>query len=802
MTFKFCDQCGQKLHLQKATKRSKPKEVKRTTVKQCGITPESSSTQAWFWGSQALPSISLTGQTTKPHREAEPNENQREEDQVVSHLTQPQRRQSHIRPRDVASLPLLTRSPRIENAKGSTPNAILPTPRINLVWGPTLEKAIAELKAKDAMLAADIVANTQILAHVEAQAQAHAFQNDDVFKFACQTKRELERAIGRDKAALQRVRDHLSQLAQTDYAVTTTKHQIERIAADEAQGRLRRASAACRISLWFRRHRQRRFAQTQLRIKVCRGYIRYRYVKRPHDVFPGQFFYVYDRKVKATQPQLEFVGDSSTGVYRLPFHVFSSPHPPERLVAAATRIQGWYRRLKTKWRCVLVEVQRVVVNKQQAAASQRNAAATKLQALCRSRQAKRRLQLLVATSFEKCVDPTTNMVFFYNAKTQTSQWTPPRLWKYAGSCSTPKMTPPLNRLGNLDAPRRLEAAAVKIQSLFRKKAATNKLKLLVAQSYQKVFDPETNQCYYYNTKTNSSQWVKPTLLGSGDIPVALSSTTPTPRQTYKKLKDGSCTLARLPTSRRMEVAAVTIQGLYRTRNARRRLHVLIAQTYQKVFDADTNMCYYYNAKTGESHWTKPRLLGDADIPNPVRAALTVRGGPATNPSPPTDYSALPTSRRVDVAAMKIQSLYRVRNARRHLRHVLAQTYQKVLDADSQQYYYYNSKTGQSQWTKPVLLGTSDLADQFPRLRRRKEGDAKAFLTGLNTPRQREAAATKLQGIYRVRLARRRLATLIASTYQKFVDADSQTCYYYNLKTGESSWVKPALLRFDEMAPQT
>ncbi|RQM25856.1 hypothetical protein B5M09_002959 [Aphanomyces astaci] len=634
---------------------------------------------------------------------------------------------------------------------------------------------------------------------MEAQAQAHAFQDDDVFKFACKSKRDLERALALDKAALSRVRGQLVQLGLNETAVNHTKLHIQRLEGIEELARARRLAAASRVQAWYRRQRQRQMMRGRLRMKICRGYLRYRYVKRAHDVFPGQFFYFYDRKVIDSHACLEFVGDFSRGVYSQPFPVHFSPHPVHHLGACATCIQRWYRGIKAKWRRVLEAIQRMVLDKARAVALQRNAAATKLQGLFRSRQAKRRLQLLVSSTFKECVDPATNMTFYYNAKTQVSQWTRPKLWKPAAAANTTKPRRPKLNLNDMDTPRRVQLCAVKIQGLFRTNLATKKLKLLVAQTYQKVLDPDTNQWYYYNAKTNASQWAKPALLGTGDmIHHASSSTLKEPRRLATKTSpyDGL-----LPTARRKDVAAVKIQGLFRTRNARRHLRHLIAQTYRKVFDADANMCYYYNAKTGESHWTKPTLLGAADVPEPIASVSNV-----TTALPSTALNTLPTPRRIEVAATKIQGLFRTRNARRRLRHLIAQTYQKVLDVDSQQFYYFNTKTGESQWGKPILLGTGDMEELVPppqnTPRPRVSQQRSPKLTTLSTPRRVEVAATKIQGLYRTRNARCRLRHLIAQTYQRVLDTDSQQFYYYNTKTGESQWVKPVLLGTSDLVDET
>jgi hypothetical protein len=40
----------------------------------------------------------------------------------------------------------------------------------------------------------------------------------------------------------------------------------------------------------------------------------------------------------------------------------------------------------------------------------------------------------------------------------------------------------------------------------------------------------------------------------------------------------------------------------------------IQQVYQKIRDPTTNCFYYFDTRTGESTWTKPKILGQQDIP--------------------------------------------------------------------------------------------------------------------------------------------------------------------------------------------
>ena len=53
----------------------------------------------------------------------------------------------------------------------------------------------------------------------------------------------------------------------------------------------------------------------------------------------------------------------------------------------------------------------------------------------------------------------------------------------------------------------------------------------------------------------------------------------------------------------------------------------------------------------------------------------------------------------------------------YLRALMAGLYEKVTDPDSGATFYFNKRTGESSWVKPVLLGSGDL-DMTPRTRQR------------------------------------------------------------------------------------
>ena len=50
-----------------------------------------------------------------------------------------------------------------------------------------------------------------------------------------------------------------------------------------------------------------------------------------------------------------------------------------------------------------------------------------------------------------------------------------------------------------------------------------------------------------------------------------------------------------------------------------------AEQYKKVKDVATGKFYYYNTRTKQSYWTKPKFLGAGDLDEPERACFPAWG---------------------------------------------------------------------------------------------------------------------------------------------------------------------------------
>lgn len=65
-------------------------------------------------------------------------------------------------------------------------------------------------------------------------------------------------------------------------------------------------------------------------------------------------------------------------------------------------------------------------------------------------------------------------------------------------------------------------------------------------------------------------------------------------------------------------------------------------------------------------------------------------------------------------------------------------------------------------------------------------------------RRRNLAASRLQGLSRMRKARERARSFVFAQFEKRFDVYSGKFYYHSKKTGADTFVKPCLLRPDQV----
>jgi hypothetical protein len=281
-------------------------------------------------------------------------------------------------------------------------------------------------------------------------------------------------------------------------------------------------------------------------------------------------------------------------------------------------------------------------------------------------------------------DPVSGEFYYHNICTKHSSWERPSATSKVPlielAISSLGMKPPqeshyLHQLLKEGAGAAHQAASM-IQGLFRSQKARTMLRSAIAKTFEKLWDKESGKYYYFNSKTGASQWEKPPQLGAGDLEVSASDASKkSPRETeeLRREKEKETMVA---ADMSVEMAASFIQRSYRSRRALMRMREMIKSVFEKVLDPVSGTYFYYNKKTGESKWTKPKNLGSEDI--------------SVSPRDPTGLSPRDQAKKkkenmlkaedmtIEMAASFIQRSYRSRRALMRMREMIKSVFEKVI----------------------------------------------------------------------------------------------------------------------------
>ena len=437
-------------------------------------------------------------------------------------------------------------------------------------------------------------------------------------------------------------------------------------------------------------------------------------------------------------------------------------------------------------------------------------AAQHIQRMWRTKIARRKLLQLVKKSYTKQFDPESGASFYINNKTGESMWKKPSVLGVHEDLelsprSQKQYTKAVKEANTLLQDSRINIqeskgilsqreAVVLLQKWWRGLKSREHLKAVMQHVYSKGFDPATKEFYYYNKKTGTSLWSKPSFLGS-------STPRLTPRSSALAKSAGVKTLERRKAKdMNKSEAAFIIQGLYRCHVAFMELQARAELVWQKGYDSEMDVFFYWNTKTNVSTWQKPFALGSADLELTPRSLIGAqKAGRVARRT--KRYSAKLMSR--EMAASILQAWSRGQRDRRGLAPKVREVIHRCYDTGSKNFFWYNSTTGVSTWYEPALLrripGIGDLP-LTPRSmmlelhdRRLAQREAKRKARKSAAEMTKDEAAFKIQGMYRGWLSRNQVRAIIRSLYEKLYDAQRGTYYYFNHRTGMSSWYKPALL---------
>eukprot|EP01038_Epipyxis_sp_PR26KG_P012934 gene12934-17341_t len=129
--------------------------------------------------------------------------------------------------------------------------------------------------------------------------------------------------------------------------------------------------------------------------------------------------------------------------------------------------------------------------------------------------------------------------------------------------------------------------------------------------------------------------------------------------------------------------------------------------------------------------------------------------------------------RIDKSAIKLQCLVRKFVARRRVRRIASNVWQRVFDPVTGRYFWYNSLHGHSTWIQPLFIDMYSVSDAV--------------------------AALHLQRLVRGFVARMRVRKIANQFYTRFYDAKSKSFYWMNNANQKTTWKVSGWLQRQEIA---
>ena len=138
-----------------------------------------------------------------------------------------------------------------------------------------------------------------------------------------------------------------------------------------------------------------------------------------------------------------------------------------------------------------------------------------------------------------------------------------------------------------------DGAARKLQAMWRRKLGRRRLLAMCRATISEMIDPYTGEAYFYNSATQEATWEPPTLLAEAQAEGAMQSKRDAERDAQPEWQ-----------------AALALQRMWRTRQAKIRLFKMLASNVRHKYDPQSGS-YYYQIGTFTT-WEKPRLLRYAE----------------------------------------------------------------------------------------------------------------------------------------------------------------------------------------------
>jgi len=219
----------------------------------------------------------------------------------------------------------------------------------------------------------------------------------------------------------------------------------------------------------------------------------------------------------------------------------------------------------------------------------------------------------------------------------------------------------------------------------------------------------------------------------------------------------------------MDTAGQKIISFIRFIVCQKILKAKVRETFDRFYNPSERMHYYYNLKTNKVQWHKPYCLKSEEL----RPFMTY-----------------------DIAAFKIQNLYRVRVAHREVVERLTDQYDKIYDRESGFFYYYYNGVLNPTPTDPNNRNRNFLMEEvtWKKPVNFYSKDAKLLFT-------EDLAALRIQFAFRNMKAKQFMRILVRTFFDYRYDPITGRHYYRNTVNGHSMWRKPRMLGREKWDPE-
>mmetsp|Transcript_10082 Transcript_10082/g.26323 ORF Transcript_10082/g.26323 Transcript_10082/m.26323 type:complete len:523 (-) Transcript_10082:206-1774(-) len=229
----------------------------------------------------------------------------------------------------------------------------------------------------------------------------------------------------------------------------------------------------------------------------------------------------------------------------------------------------------------------------------------------------------------------------------------------------------------------MEENARIVKSVFQIRVARRKLLEKCRATFRRFYDSKARNYFYYREDTFETTWHKPYCLKSEE-------------------------LVPLPTP---DFAARKIQGMYRTFHALHLVRYRCILSYDKIWSREEQRFYYFN------NGTSLLLHGGIEVPNIELVGVDDHGHKWSKPCGLVKIDQVLWDKpkmmgthdirpmwTEDVAAMRIQGMWKLHEARAFIRSIVRGAFQQKTDPLSGKHFYYNTHNHHTAWEIPDLLG--------------------------------------------------------------------------------------------------